>query len=105
LRSHYRALSVNDLFAFIAARDRDAILLTGDSSLRRLAENEGVMVHGTLWLLGELVRLSIVLPAKAICILERMLDTGSRFPDAECERRSNLWAQCGMPGDYRESDG
>ncbi len=104
LRSQHRPLSVNDLFAFIAARDRDAILLTGDRLLRRLAKDKGVMVHGTLWVLDELVRLSIVLAANASCILERMLDTGSRFPDAECERRLALWTAAGTPGDYRESD-
>ncbi|MFO7918214.1 MAG: hypothetical protein R6V13_09050 [Anaerolineae bacterium] len=61
-------------------------------------------LHGTLWVLDELACLFIVSPTETRRALERMLDTGSRFPEADCVRRLALWAQDGMPGDYRESD-
>jgi hypothetical protein len=87
----HRAPSVNDLFALVLARARAALLLTGDGALRRLAESEGLEVHGTLWLLDELVRLAIVTPVQAAEGLECMLRRDSRLPEGECRRRLRRW--------------
>jgi len=89
LAAVHRAPSINDLFALVLARA--ALLLTGDGALRRLAESEGIEVHGTLWLLDELIRLAIVTPAKAAECLECMVRHGSRLPEDECERRLRRW--------------
>ena len=62
-----------------------ASLLTGDRHLRAAAEQEGVPVHGTLWLLDEMVRLAVVSPRLAAQALERMLERGSRLPLDECQ--------------------
>ena len=91
LAAVHRAPSINDLFALVLARARRVLLLTGDGALRRLAKSEGIEVHGTLWLLDELVRLAIVTPAKATEGLECMLRHGSRLPEDECERRLRRW--------------
>lgn len=48
------ALTLNDCFAYVVARQHeDSILLTGDSGLRTLAQNSGIEVHGVLWVLDE----------------------------------------------------
>jgi rRNA-processing protein FCF1 len=91
LASLYRAPSINDLFALVLARTRAAMLLTGDSALRELAESEGITVHGTLWLLDELVRLAILNPEQAAEGLARMLARGSRLPERECRLRIERW--------------
>lgn len=50
-----RSLSVNDAFAFVLAESHpDCILLTGDGSLRALAEEHEMDVHGVLWVIDEL---------------------------------------------------
>jgi len=51
LRPQHPQLSLNDLFALFLARDRGAMLLTGDHRLRLLAQEFVVPVHGTLWAL------------------------------------------------------
>jgi predicted nucleic acid-binding protein len=43
-------LSTPDAFAFAIAEERGWLLLTGDSGLRRLADDEGITFHGLLWL-------------------------------------------------------
>ena len=91
LAAVHRRPSVNDLFAFVVARAERAMLLTGDGALRELAESEGMTVHGTLWLLDELVRREIVMPEQAADGLERMVEYGRRLPDRECKLRIRRW--------------
>jgi predicted nucleic acid-binding protein len=91
LAALHRAPSINALFALVLARTRRATLLTGDKAVRRLAESEGIDVHGTLWLLDELVRLSIITAGQAADGLERMMAYGSRLPEEECRLRMRRW--------------
>jgi len=84
-------LSVADLFALFLARDRQAMLLTGDSRLRTLAESRGLAVHGALWVLDELVRMEVLGPLQACQAMETMLARGARLPAAECQKRRGQW--------------
>jgi len=93
LRARHRQVSANDLFALVLARALKATLLTGDGHLRKVAEQEGVEVHGTLWVLDEMVRLGVVAPAGAAEALERMLAQGRRLPEVECRRRLREWVR------------
>lgn len=93
LAAVHRRPSVNDLFAYVVALAEGAMLLTGDAALRQLAESEGMVVHGTLWLLDELVRLAIIGPEEATQGLERMLASGSRLPEKEWRRRMRRWSR------------
>jgi len=92
LRNLYRRPSVNDLFALVLARHLEATLLTSDRHLRMAATEQGVAVHGTLWVLDELVRLAIVAPATAADALRLMVARGSRLPPEECNRRLEQWS-------------
>ena len=48
-------LSIHDGFAFALAEvNRGCILLTGDSSLRALAEASQIEVHGVLWVFDQI---------------------------------------------------
>lgn len=91
LRARYRQVSAQDLFALVLARKLRATLLTGDRHLRQVAAQEGVALHGTLWVLDEMVRLKVIAPAQAAQALRRMLDRGSRLPVADCRRRLQRW--------------
>ena len=50
------ALSANDCFCYVTAAVHSGILLTGDALLRRVASEDGLRVHGVLWLVDELDR-------------------------------------------------
>ena len=82
---------LNDLFALVLARALKAMLLSGDQHLRRIAAQQGVVVHGTLWVLDEMVRLKVVAPSQAVQALEQMLAQGSRLPQAEYQARLRRW--------------
>ena len=49
-----RRLKLNDCFALVLSEElEDAILLTGDSPLRALAEEKGIEVHGVIWTIDQ----------------------------------------------------
>lgn len=51
----YKRLSVYDSIAMSIAKSRRIILLSGDGVLRNAGKSEGLEVHGTLWVLDELL--------------------------------------------------
>lgn len=91
LRSEHSQLSVPDLFALFVARDRQAMLRTGDTRLRRLAEIRGLVVHGTLWVLDELFARQALNAPDALIALERIIALGGRLPASECQKRRLQW--------------
>lgn len=90
--------SVADWFAFIEAKDNQAILLTGDGALRQVAEEKGLTVQGTLWVLDELVLHTILIPGRAAHALREIIIKGSYLP------RMNVSGGFG-PGGKQESSG
>lgn len=91
LISQNPSTSMPDLFAYLAAREQSAILLTGDSRLREFAEANGINVHGVLWILDLIVQYEILLPLRAAQVLKQILDCGSFLPADACAQRLKDW--------------
>jgi predicted nucleic acid-binding protein len=91
LLARHRRVSANDLFALVLARTLKGTLLTGDRHLAQIATQEGISVHGVLWVLDEMVRLEVITSDRAAQALEQMLAWGSRLPQAECQKRLKQW--------------
>jgi predicted nucleic acid-binding protein len=91
LWEHNLDIAVNDIFALVLASHAGLPLLTGDRRLRVLADKHRVTVHGTFWILDEMVGHSILTKGQAAHALRRMLDAGSRLPPTECAQRLRLW--------------
>ena len=89
--THNLDIAANDVFAMVLAIHEQIPLLTGDSRLRRLAAKHNVPVHGTLWVLDEMVKLTILTKRQAAKALRLMLERGSRLPIHECAQRFELW--------------
>ena len=65
-----------------------AILLTGDSLLRRIATENAVEVHGVIWALDEMGRHALVQPARLALAIQALLDDPFVFlPDRELRQR------------------
>ncbi len=70
VKERHAGISANDCFCLATAQAYPGILLTGDALLRRVAEANGLRVHGVLWVVDEL-------KAAAVCsrsILGRALE-------------------------------
>lgn len=89
--THNQKIAANDIFALVLASNRGFPLLTGDLRLRQLAAKHNVPVHGTIWVLDEMVARNVLTTAQAAHALHQMLDRGSRLPADECAQRFELW--------------
>jgi len=78
-----RHISVQDASALVLAQRSGRVLLTGEKRLRELARRNGVAVHGTLWLLEQMVRARVLTSGRAADALEKMLAEGCRLPETE----------------------
>ncbi|MDI6699569.1 MAG: hypothetical protein QME85_11655 [Candidatus Saccharicenans sp.] len=87
----YPALTVSDRAHLVLSKRKSAVLITGDRHLRQAAENEGITVHGTLWLIDELVSRCLLTPKRAAEAMQEMINKGSYLPAAECQKRIKLW--------------
>lgn len=89
LKARDPRLSANDCFCLVSTQCHvDAILLTGDRLLRRMARRECIRVHGVLWIVDELQAANACDDDLLITALEAWRDDQSVFlPDAEIDRR------------------
>lgn len=93
IRRKYLALSIPDISVMLLARHMGATLLSGDGPLRKIAGEEGVVLHGTLWVLDRLVAGEILSRARAARAIEAMQQSGRWLPGVECRRRMQEWGQ------------
>ncbi|MDE2805361.1 MAG: PIN domain-containing protein [Gemmatimonadota bacterium] len=54
LKDDHCGLSANDCLCLVTALANRGILLTGDAQLRKVANRQGLRVHGVLWVVDEL---------------------------------------------------
>lgn len=92
VRENAPKLSVYDCFALAIAKMRGYILLTGDARLRKKAVEEGVEVHGTLWLFDQLKQDGIVTAEEYRGYMKELLrrtkeKDGVRLPISELNER------------------
>ena len=89
----HSSLSLEDCSVWRIAGQLEAILLTGDGALRKKAAAAGLEVHGSLWLLDELVNQSLIKLPDACVALQGLMKKNPRLPQAACKDRIDQW--CG----------
>ena len=80
ITTKYRDPSRNDCFALALAKQEKCPLLTGDKDLRKTAEEEGVIVMGTIWIVNRMVSNRIISIEQAKEAYQCMKEAGRRFP-------------------------
>ena len=91
--SNDTGVSVPDSSVWLLAHLEGAILLTGDSKLRKSARATDVEVRGILWVLDELVEQSKISSLNACEALEAIRKAGGFLPADECQKRLTKWAE------------
>ena len=87
LGSKYTGVSSHDPAALALAEQAQAPLLTGDRKLRQVCLEENIDVHGTVWLVGEMLDAGELTGEQARTAYQRMEQDGSRLPWNEVERQ------------------
>ena len=81
---------------FLPIREK-AMLLSGDKPLRKQAKLRLVEVHGTLWIMDQLVHAGLLAKRVAAQRLETLLSRTGRerryLPIAECHSRISKWSK------------
>jgi predicted nucleic acid-binding protein len=90
LRKHPRA-SIMDHAALSLAMQEHCPLLTGDRDLRIAAQQEGVEVHGTIWVMEKLLEQKLILQQQARTSFASMRVKNSRLPWGDVENLLNRW--------------
>ncbi|MDZ7804938.1 DUF3368 domain-containing protein [Thiohalophilus sp.] len=83
----YAGVSSNDLAALALAEQVAAPLLTGDGKLRKVCLEENVPVHGTVWLVEQILQQGHIAVTRAESAYQRMEADGSRLPWDEVARQ------------------
>jgi predicted nucleic acid-binding protein len=90
------SLSLPDALNLAYARDHGRVLLAGDQPLREAARERGVEVHGTIWIVEQVVIRALVDPREICRWLELWPGAGRRLPKGELAR---LRRALGCPAD------
>ncbi|MDR3478595.1 MAG: hypothetical protein P4M14_11260 [Gammaproteobacteria bacterium] len=85
LHQKYIKPSVNDMLALTLAKYEGCQLLTGDKALRDAAKELNVEVHGTIWLVEQMLQGEKITVDVARIAFRQMKDAGSRLPWAEVD--------------------
>ncbi|WP_258808432.1 PIN domain-containing protein [Pseudidiomarina sp. CB1] len=72
--------SRNDVFAMCLAMNKGCPLLTGDRDLRVAAQQEGIVVKGTIGMVEAMIQHNIITAEQAKHSFQRMKEAGRRLP-------------------------
>ena len=95
LTQQYPRPSMMDHSALALALQERCPLLTGDKDLRIAAKKEGVEVHGTIWIIEELMNQKIIQQSQAKGSFDAMRVKGSRLPWGDVEKLLSRWELLG----------
>ena len=79
--------NTNDLLALALAQQERCPVLTGDRKLRTVAEQENVEFHGTVWLVGLLIRGRIITVRHARAAYDKMKRADRWLPWDEVKKQ------------------
>lgn len=80
LSQTHPGLSLEDCSVWYLASQEKAILLTGDRKLRNTAQENGLQVRGSLWILAELVDKELLSRIEACLKIRTLYNINQRLP-------------------------
>jgi hypothetical protein len=83
----------NDCSVLFLAMKLGAMLISGDKPLRKAGQARHVEVHGTLWVMDQLVAAKVMSGDIAAAKLEHLLSLERYLPAEECQIRLKKWRQ------------
>ncbi len=63
------------------------LILTGDKRIKEVAEYMSLEVHGTIWIIDELINNELISSEQAIELLKKLSEINSWLPKNEIEKR------------------
>lgn len=66
------------------------LLLTGDKKLKKEAEDHNIEVHGSIWVINQLIETKIITKIEGIKLLEMLREVNGSLPSDEIEKMIRL---------------
>jgi len=82
-----RGLSPSDCSVFLLSSELNAVLLTGDRTLKIFSEQNGIKVHGIIWLIDEMLKYNVMDDVEYKEKLTELKGLSERLPVDEIDRR------------------
>ena len=89
---HSHRISRPDYSAYHICLLKGCMLLTGDRRLRLRAEENGVEVHGVIYIFEQIVSKGLMLPNEVMPLVENLFSNNRRLPKKELEKLRNKWS-------------
>jgi predicted nucleic acid-binding protein len=87
----YANRSIADKTALFKAKQLECILLTCDDKLKKEAIKQKLEVHGSIWIIDQLVENDKIDKKRAIEVIESLKTTNAWVPVDELDRRLNMY--------------
>lgn len=68
------------------AKQLNSPLLTGDGKLRKEAQEQGIKVHGSIWVIENLAINQLIEKSNAVILLEKLKETNNSLPIDEIDK-------------------
>lgn len=91
MRKNSSRLSEPDCSCLYIAKEKNATILTCEKLLTKLAKNLNLDVHGSLWILDQLLAASMITKKIAYSKLKDLMSINPRLPLKECQERLKKW--------------
>ena len=91
MRKNPTRLSEPDCSCLYLAKEINAIILTCEKLLTKVAKNLDLEVHGSLWILDRLLDASMITKRIAYRKLKDLMSINPRLPIIECKKRIKRW--------------
>jgi len=92
-KAEYKQLTMADCSVVFHALDKKGVVISADKNLRTIAERKHLEVHGSLWILDQLVQYELLSAIDAAIKLAELRKLNSRLPEKECVRLIDSWRQ------------
>ena len=80
---HQGSLSSQDALCLYYAKNFSRVLITNDKPLRTRSQQQGIKIHGTLWLIHQAYEQKILSSNKLCAWISTLIQHGSRMPPQE----------------------
>lgn len=91
IRQRIPAFSLSDSSCIWLSINLQAVLLTGEKKMRRIAEAYGLEAHGTFWIFEEMRAADLIGGSKASSRLEKLLEINSKLPRSDADKLIREW--------------
>lgn len=93
IQQEFTGLSIADCSVIFDADLFKGVIISGDKKLRKAAKAKKLEVHGTLWVIDQLVQNNLIGSAEAKESLELIMQKNPRLPVEQCNALLERWGK------------